>query len=89
MLKVKIKTKNRKFIVPVPYTLLTMISAILTSNRLLKYANKGIEKEGKSFRVPKIDRKDLKPLLSALSEHKGLLLVETKLRDGTVVSVSL
>ncbi|WP_310170967.1 hypothetical protein [Neobacillus niacini] len=89
MLKVKIKTKNRKFTVPVPYALLAMISAILTSKRMLRYANKAIEKEGKSFKVPKIDRKDLKPLQDALFEYKGLVLVETKLKDGTEVTVKL
>ena len=89
MLKVKIKTKDRKFTVPVPYALLTIISAVLTSKRLVRIANRAIEKEGKSFKVPKIDRKDLKPLLRALSEQKGLVLVETKLKDGTEVLVRL
>ncbi|WHY91724.1 hypothetical protein QNK12_29720 [Neobacillus cucumis] len=89
MLRVKIKTKDRKFTIPVPYALLTMLSAILTSEWILKYANKAIEKEGKSFKVPKIDRKDLKPLLHALSENKGLLLLETILKDGTEVTVKL
>ncbi|MED3564063.1 hypothetical protein [Bacillus xiapuensis] len=89
MLKVKVKTKDRNFSVPVPYALLTMISAILTSKRILRYVNKVIEKKGKHFKVPKIDRKDLRPLVHALSEQKGLVLVETRLKDGTEVTVRL
>ncbi|SDP08174.1 hypothetical protein SAMN04487897_13513 [Paenibacillus sp. yr247] len=89
MIKIRIRTKDKKFIVPVPYPILTMLSMILTSKRLLRFANKAIEKEGKSFKVPHINNKDLKPLLQALSEHKGLLVVETKLNDGTEVTVRL
>lgn len=89
MLKVKIKTKDRKFTLPVPYAFLTMMSVILTSKRIVMIANKAIEKGGKSFKVPKIDRKDLKPLLRALSEQKGLVLVEIILKDGTEVFVRL
>jgi hypothetical protein len=57
---------------------------------MLRYANKAIEKDGKTtFKVPEINREDLKPLLWSLSENKGLLLVETKLKDGTEVIVKL
>jgi hypothetical protein len=89
MINVKISTKDRKFTVPVPYPLLNMLSGILTSKRMIRYANKAIEKDGKTFKIPHINKKDLKPLLKALSEHKGLILVETKLNDGTEVIVTL
>lgn len=89
MIKVKISIKDKKFTVPVPYPLLNMLSGLLTSKRMIRYANKAIEKDGKAFKVPQISRKDLKPLLKALSEHKGLILVETKLNDGTEVIVRL
>jgi hypothetical protein len=90
MMKVKIKTKAKSFSIPVPYILLNIFSAVLTSKRMLRYANKAIEKDGKTtFKVPEINREDLKPLLWSLSENKGLLLVETKLKDGTEVIVKL
>jgi hypothetical protein len=89
MIKVKIRLKERKFTVPVPYSFLTIIGALLTSKSMLRMANKAIEKDGKTFKLPQLDKKDLKPLIQALSEQKGLILVETKLVDGTEVLVKL
>ncbi|WP_245640483.1 hypothetical protein [Neobacillus massiliamazoniensis] len=90
MIKVKIKTKNKRITIPVPYVFVNIFSAVLSSKRMVRFANRAIEKEGKvSFRVPQIERKDLKPLLRALSKNKGLLLVETKLKDGTELIVKL
>jgi hypothetical protein len=89
MIKVKIRLKGRKFTVPVPYSFLTIIGALLTSKSMLRMANKAIEKDGKTFKLPQLDKKDLKPLIQAFSEQKGLILVETKLVDGTEVLVKL
>jgi hypothetical protein len=36
-----------------------------------------------------LKKDDLKPIIQALSENKGLVLVETKLQDGTEVFVKL
>ncbi|NRD78171.1 hypothetical protein HPT25_12315 [Bacillus sp. BRMEA1] len=90
MIKVKIKTKDRNLTVPVPYVFLNIFSAVLTSKRLIKIVNNAIEQKGKKdFKVPQIERKDIKLLLQALVKHKGLHLVETKLKDGTEVKVKL
>lgn len=90
MIKVRIKVKGRRFIIPVPYTLLHLSISILTSERILGLANRSIEKEGNNhFQIPNINKNDLKPLLRELSEQKGLLLVETILNDGTEVSIRL
>jgi hypothetical protein len=89
MIKVKIKIKERKFSVPVPYSFLSIIGAILTSKSMLRMANKAIEKDGKTFKLPQLEKKDIKPIVQALSDHKGLILVETKLADGTEVLVKL
>lgn len=90
MLKIKINTKDRRFSVPVPYTVLNIFCRLITSKRILRYANNAIEKEGKStFKIPQLDSQDLKPLIRALSENKGLKLVETKLKDGTEVNITL
>lgn len=52
--------------------------------------NRAIQKEGKkNFQIPDMNRKDLQPLLRELSKQKGLLLVETILKDGTEVSIRL
>jgi hypothetical protein len=90
MIKIKIKTKGRHFHIPVPYTILNLCVVILTSKRLLALANRTIEEKGKKkFQIPNINKNDLKPLLKELSEQKGLLLVETSLKDGTEVSIRL
>lgn len=89
MLKVRVKVKDRKFSIPVPYAVLNLASLIITSKRVNRFINKAIEKDDSKFIFPEIDRKDLKPLLQGLSKYKGLVLVETRLKDGTEVEVKL
>jgi hypothetical protein len=90
MIKVKIKIKGKGMSIPVPYVLLHGLVGIVTSKKILALANRAIEKEGKKkFQIPNIEKDDLKPLLRELSKQKGLLLVETTLKDGTEVSVRL
>jgi hypothetical protein len=89
MLKVKLKVKDKRFSIPVPYAVLNLVSLIITSKRIIRLINKAIEKGGSKFIIPEIERKDLKPLLQGLSKHSGIILVETKLKDGTEVEVKL
>jgi hypothetical protein len=89
MLKVKVKVKDIRFSIPVPYGVLNLVSLIITSKRINILINKAIEKDGSKFIFPEIERKDLKPLLQGLSKHSGVILVETKLKDGTEVEVKL
>ncbi|MGG3563290.1 hypothetical protein ABES03_16995 [Neobacillus rhizosphaerae] len=90
MIKIKIRAKARRFIIPVPYAFLHLSIGILTSKRILVHVNRAIEKKAKkTFQIPSINREDLKPLLKELSEQRGLLLVETSLKDGTEVSIRL
>ncbi|WP_286228836.1 hypothetical protein [Neobacillus mesonae] len=89
MLKVRVKVKDRKFSIPVPYAVLNLASLIITSKRVNRFINKAIEKDDSKFIFPEIDRNDLKPLLQGLSKYKGLVLVETRLKDGTEVEVKL
>lgn len=90
MMKVKIKAKGKRFTIPVPYALLRLSIGVLTSKRILAMANHAIEKKGKkNFQLPNMNSNDLKPLLMELSRNKGLLLVETILKDGTEISIRL
>ncbi|MFB3166837.1 hypothetical protein P5G62_006920 [Neobacillus sp. 179-C4.2 HS] len=89
MLKVKVKAKDIRFSIPVPYGVLNLVSLIITSKRITRLINKAIEKDGSKFIFPEIERKDLKPLLQGLSKYSGLILVDTKLKDGTEVEVRL
>ncbi|MGG3927182.1 hypothetical protein ABET51_14425 [Metabacillus fastidiosus] len=89
MLKVKVKVKDKRFSIPVPYAALNLVSLIITSKRINRLINKAIEKDGSKFIFPEIERKDLKSLLKGFSKHSGVTLVETKLKDGTEVEVKL
>ena len=90
MIKIIIKVKGKQFIIPVPYAFLHLFIGILTSKRILVLINRAIEKNAKKkFQIPYINRYDLKPLLRELSNQRGLLLVETSLKDGTEVSIRL
>lgn len=90
MIKVKIKVNSRRFTIPVPYAFLHLFIRIITSKRILMLANRIIEEKAKQkFQIPYIKKADLEPLLKELAMQKGLLLVETSLKDGTEVSVRL
>ncbi|ODG91572.1 MULTISPECIES: hypothetical protein [Bacillaceae] len=89
MIKVKLKIDGKRFSIPVPYTVLNLGSVIITSKLLNRIINKAINENGSKFNFPKIDRKDLKPFLQGLSKNSGLILVDTKLKDGTEVVVKL
>ena len=89
MLKVKLKVKDKRFSIPIPYAVLNLVSLIITSKRINRLINKAIKKDGSKFTIPEIERKDLKPLLQGMSKHSGVILVETKLKDGTEVEVKL
>ncbi|WP_129691597.1 hypothetical protein [Gottfriedia acidiceleris] len=89
MLKVKVKIEGKRFSIPVPYAALNLASLIITSKWLNHLINKAIKKNGNKFNFPEIDRKDLKPLLQGLTKNRGLILVDTKLKDGTEVVVKL
>ncbi|WP_223595555.1 hypothetical protein [Neobacillus bataviensis] len=89
MLKVRVKLKEKKVTIPVPYPILNLLLRLITSKRITSLVNKAIENDGKKFTIPQIDRKDVKPLIKALIEQRGLTLVETKLKDGTEVTVQL
>ncbi|UPM52482.1 hypothetical protein [Gottfriedia acidiceleris] len=83
------KIEGKRFSIPVPYAFLNLASLIITSKFLNRLINKAIKKNGSQFNFPEIDRKDLKPLLQGLPKNSGLILVDTKLKDGTEVIVKL
>ncbi|MDZ5472939.1 hypothetical protein SM124_14570 [Bacillus sp. 31A1R] len=89
MLKVKLKVKDKRISIPVPYSVLHVVSFLISSKRMNRIINKAIEKDGSQFIFPEIKRKDLKPLLQVFSKYSGVVLVEAKLKDGTEVKVKL
>lgn len=90
MIKITIKVNAKRFFIPVPYAFLDLFIGLLTSKRILELVNRAIEKKAeKKFQIPYINKNDLKPLIKELSKQKGLMLVETSLKDGTEVSIRL
>lgn len=93
MIRVKVKTKGVRFIIPVPYAVLNIVISIAMSKILQKQINKWtkeeFEKKKVDFTFPLIDKEMLKPIVKELKNHKGIVLVDVKAKDGTEVKVTL
>ncbi|MDR0139559.1 hypothetical protein RFW18_17530 [Metabacillus idriensis] len=89
MLKVKVKVKDKRFSIPVPYAILNLVSMVITSKRFNRLINKALEKGGSKFIFPEIESNELKPLLQGFSKHSGVIIFETKWKDGTEIEAKL
>lgn len=93
MMHVKVKAKDVRFTVPVPYTVLTIVLFILTSKWIQQQANKWtkayFDRKNIDFTFPLIDKQMLKPIIKELQNYKGLVLVDVKAQDGTEVKIRL
>ena len=90
---VKVKAKDVRFTVPVPYTVLTIVLSILTSKWIQQQANKWtkayFDRKNIDFTFPLIDKEMLKPIIKELQNYKGLVLVDVKAQDETEVKIRL
>lgn len=90
---VKVKTKDARFSIPVPYVILNMAVSIISSEFLQKSINKWtkeyFEKKKMNFTFPIIDKQLLKPIVKELKNYKGIVLVDIKANDGTEVKIKL
>lgn len=93
MMHVKVKTKDVRFTLPVPYAFLNIAISILSSKFVQQCANKWtkkhFERKKVDFAFPLIDKKTLKPIVKELKNYKGIVLVDVKAKDGTEVKVRL
>ncbi|MFD2043510.1 hypothetical protein ACFSTA_03885 [Ornithinibacillus salinisoli] len=97
MIKVKIKTKGRyKITIPIPYFVLKSSSSILCSNFIFKKIVSAEEytTTNNPTNTPfPVNKEIIKPLLKTtineLQNHRGLTIVDTKLHDGTSISIHL
>ncbi len=93
MIYVKVKTKNVRFTIPVPYTVLHVGISILTSKFVQQKAHKWtkghLERKKLDVTIPSVDKKTLKPIVKELKNHKGIVLVDVKAKDGTEIKVRL
>lgn len=93
MMHVKVKAKDVRFTVPVPYAVLTIVLSTLTSKWIQQSVNKWtkayFDRKKIDFSFPFIDKEMLKPIIKELQNYKGLVLVDVKAQDGTEVKVRL
>lgn len=93
MIQVKVKAKNFRLTIPVPYAILYTVVSILSSKLLQKGINKWtkdhFEKKKIDFTCPAIDKKLLKSIVKEMKNYKGCTLVDLKANDGTEVKVQL
>ncbi|QJX76255.1 hypothetical protein [Priestia megaterium] len=93
MIHVKVKTKDVRFSIPVPYALLNVAISVVFSKFIQKHADKWTKEHFKrkewNFTFPLINKSMLKPIVKELKKHKGMVLVDVKATDGTEVRVRL
>ena len=93
MMHVKVKAKNVRLSIPVPYVILNIAISILSSKLLQQSLNKWtkehFERKKIDFTFPQIDIETLKPIVKELKNYKGIVLVDVKAKDGTEVKVRL
>lgn len=95
MIKVKVKLKDRKQLtVRVPYFLLRTGGYVISSRMIWSFIHRMIEKSNMNVKenawIPtSIDRKDIRALLKAVKQYRGLTIVEVQDKEGTEVVVKL
>ncbi|MBO0601255.1 hypothetical protein I2483_06245 [Sporosarcina sp. E16_3] len=93
MLNVKVRAGAVRFSIPVPYVLLNIGIAVISSeliNRLVnKWVKESMKEKEQTFTMPPLNKQELKCIVSELKKHKGLGLVNVKAKDGTEVVIKL
>ncbi|MED3996075.1 hypothetical protein P4647_15655 [Peribacillus frigoritolerans] len=93
MMYVKVKAKDVRFTIPVPYAILNIVISILSSKFLQQNVNKWtkehFERKKLDYTFPHIDKNMLKPIVKELKNYKGIVLVDVRAKDGTEVKVRL
>jgi len=93
MLHLKVKAKDFRLTLPIPYAILNIGISILSSKFIHQQANKWtkehFERKKLDITIPQIDKKMLKPIIEELKNYKGLVLVDVKAKDGTEVKIRL
>ncbi|WP_026565082.1 hypothetical protein [Bacillus sp. UNC41MFS5] len=93
MLHLKVKAKDVRLTIPIPYAILNIGISILSSKFIHQQANKWtkeyFERKKLDITIPQIDKKMLKPIVEELKNHKGIVLVDVKAKDGTEVKIRL
>ncbi|MCM3453860.1 hypothetical protein M3685_07885 [Heyndrickxia oleronia] len=93
MMHVKVKAKDVRFTIPIPYSILNIVISILSSKifqqNLNRWTKEHFERKKLDFTLPLIEKNTLKPIVKELKKYKGIVLVDVKAKDGTEVKVRL
>ncbi|WP_113882161.1 MULTISPECIES: hypothetical protein [Cytobacillus] len=93
MLYVKVKAKDIRLTIPIPYAILNLAISIFCSKLFHKNVNKWtkehFERKKLDFTFPLIDKEALKPIVKELKNQKGIVIVDVKAKDGSEVQVRL
>lgn len=93
MMYVKVKAKDVRFTIPIPYVVLNILISIFSSNffhrNINKWTKEHFERKKLDFTFPLIDKRSLKSIVKELKNCKGIVLVDVKAKDGTEVKVKL
>ncbi|QTD41820.1 hypothetical protein [Sporosarcina sp. Te-1] len=93
MMHVKVKAKDIRLSLPIPYVILNVAISLLSSKFIQHFVNKwtkeSFERKKLDFTFPDINKETLKPILKELKNYKGMVLVDVKAEDGTEVKVRL
>jgi hypothetical protein len=96
MMKIKIKTSNKiAFSLPVPYTILKAASSILASEKFRNYMHKWANQDYEQKHFPAaffntlLNIQLMNEIIRELGKHKGTVLVDARLHDGTEIFVKL
>jgi hypothetical protein len=92
MLDIKVKAKEVKFSIPIPYSILNLSISFLTSSLINRLSDRWIKKYSShdhAFFIPPLDKKQLKAIIHELKQHKGTELVQVKAKDGTEIKIKL
>ena len=93
MLHVKVKAKDVRLTIPIPYAILNIAISIFCSKlfhqNINKWTKEHFERKRLDVTFPLIDKKTLMPIIKELKHYKGIVLVDIKAKDGTEVQVRL
>jgi hypothetical protein len=87
MIKVTIRAENKRYTIPLPYSMLHIVSSIACSKWLARWINKGTKNI--TLPTPLVDKKTLQPVIAELKKYKGLTIVDVEDQDGNGVVVRL
>lgn len=93
MMHIKVKAKDIRLSLPIPYIILYVAISIFSSKSIQYHINKwtkeSFERKKLDFTFPQIDKETLKPIIKELKNYKGIVIVDVKAEDGTEVKVRL